>query len=103
MEKDTLIAIVLVGATFFTIALVAELYLMKIQIPSTPNSEFKIVSYVVPDPFLKGHLRFVIECSETEKLKEYYVSEGKLYYGGTLNSNETDVDKDKWVGGISCL
>jgi len=72
------------------------------QIPITPNKEFKIVAYIVSEPFEKGHIRFVIQCKNTELQKEYGVIEGKLYFLGYVNKSLSSIDEGAHVGGISC-
>lgn len=94
--------IVLVILTIITVIIIIFTPYYPSQIPTTPNKEFKIVSYIVPEPFSKGHLRFVIECENSKLQKEYYISEGKFFFGGYVDENFTTGYENLNVGGISC-
>jgi len=88
--------------TFITGVLLYYTQYYHSQIPVTPNKEFKIVAYYVPEPFSKGHLSFVIECDNTELQKQYGIIEGKLYFLGYVNKSLSSIEEGAWVGGISC-
>ena len=102
MDKKSVSIVTLVALNVFLMLL---LYSILQQVPTTPNTEFKIVAYVAEDINL-GRMKFVIRCENTGLEKEYWIGDytnnfGKLFYMGYLNENVT-IGEDRVVGGISC-
>ena len=101
MGINRFIPLILLFIIISNLVFAAALILLRGEIPKTPNKEFKIVAYSVPEPFAKGHIRIVIECENSGLQKEYYVEEGKFYFGGYLGNITVGVEGSN-VGGISC-